>query len=76
MQVEEMLNGEQAIVIKSILYVYCIMYILAFKEYEYINNRQPYKEEEEEQVTEEQTEAVRKEEQFEEEKKGCKMKRG
>ena len=69
---EEMLKGEQANIIKSILYVHCIMYILAFKEYEYmyIYNMQPYKEEEEK-VTEEQTEAVRKEEQLEE----CKMKR-
>ena len=50
------------------------MYILAFEEYMYIYNMQPYKEEEK--VTEEQTEAVRKEEQLEEEKKGCKMKRG
>ena len=50
------------------------MYILAFEEYMYIYNMQPYKEEEEEQVTEEQTEAVRKEEQLEE-KKGCQMKR-
>ena len=70
MQDEERLKGEQANIIKSILYVHCIMYILAFEEYMYIYNMQPYKEEEE-QVTEEQTEAVRKEEQLEE----CKMKR-